>query len=185
MSGLTSIAYSAKTPHPWPIHTYCSKVKRYVDTFDIELADAPQATRGRYYIRFVSGLPEDYQKQIRMAMPMSKQDVDKAYDVGLRFQATKKGKVSGKAEVGAAVSFEDPAMPARVTQNETDIIRLKNRMAKVEQRHSSSDRSASGHSRPVRYSGNSPHRMQGRDTDFSPDSSHTSRDRDSHLTEFQ
>ena len=159
------------------LHTYCSKVKRYVDTFDVELADAPQAKQGQYYIRFVSGLPEDYQKQIRMAMPTSKQNIDKAYDVSLRYQATKKGKAINKAEIGAAVSFEDPAMPARVTQNETDIVRLKNRMAKVEQHHSSSDRSTSGRPRPVRYLGNSPHRMQGRDTDFSSDSSQRSKDR--------
>ena len=113
------------------LHTYCSKVKRYVDTFDTDLADAPLARQGQYYIRFVSGLPEDYQKQIRMAMPTKKQCIDKAYDVSIRYQATKKGK-QPKSETGAAVSFEDPSMPSRVTQNEADIIRLKNRVAKVE-----------------------------------------------------
>ena len=184
------------------LHTYCSKVKRYVDTFDTDLADAPVARQGQYYIRFVSGLPDDYQKQIRMAMPTKKQCIDKAHDVSIRYQATKKGK-QPRSETAAVVSFEDPSMPSRVTQNETEIIRLKNRIAKVEGENPpapAADRrsayrpphargSPSGYRKPypsgspsgyrTSYTGGSPHRMlsQGRDAGFSSDSSQRVKDR--------
>ena len=65
--------------------TYCSKVKRYVDTFDSDLAGVPEAKRNQYYIRFLSGLPDDYQKQIKMGTSSRKQNVDRALDVCLRY----------------------------------------------------------------------------------------------------
>ena len=161
------------------LHTYCSKVKGYVDTFEEELADGSKAKLDQYYLRFKSGLPDDYQDQIRMAMPTHKQSIEKAYDVALRYQATKKGKTS-KGELGATVSFEDPSMPARVTQNETNIIRLKNRMAKLEQspnpggsQQSTASTGNQTQSKFSRYNGNSPHRSGGGTSDFSSDSTRT------------
>ena len=138
------------------LHTYCSKVKRYVDTFEDELVDGSKAKLDQYYLRFKSGLPDDYQDQVRMAMPTHKQSVEKAYDVCLRFQATKKSKT--KSEHAAAVTFEDPSMPARVTQNESNIIRLKNRLAKLELTPQSQGTDSKQQRSNNNYRGNSPGR---------------------------
>ena len=135
--------------------TYCSKVKRYVDTFDKDIADVPKARNGQYYIRFFSGLPTDYQKQIKMGTSSKKQNVDRALDVCLRYQSVKKEGGDKKLDVGAAVTFQDATVPSRVTQCETDIIRLKNRLGKYEQNlgnHSSDNRQHSSYRSPQRYS---------------------------------
>ena len=143
------------------LHTYCSKVKRYVDTFESELEDGSRAKLDQYYLRFKSGLPDDYQDQVRMAMPTHKQSIDKAYDVCLRYQATKKGKTP-KSDLAAAVSFEDPSMPARVTQNESNIIRLKNRLSKLEQAPTPAQVEQKQQRPDNKYAGNSPRRLPSR-----------------------
>ena len=74
------------------LNTYCSKVKRYVDTYDDDIAGIPEAVRNRYYSRFVAGLPEDYQDRVRMSISFKKQNVDRALDVCIRFQTLKKSK---------------------------------------------------------------------------------------------
>lgn len=84
------------------LHTYCSKVKRYVDTFETDLVDGSKAKLDQYYIRFVSGMPEDYQKQIKISMPMNKQNVDRAYDASLRYQSIGRGNFS-RSELGASL----------------------------------------------------------------------------------
>ena len=148
--------------------TYCSKVKRYVDTFDTDIADVPKAKKNQYYIRFFSGLPTDYQKQIKMGTSSRKQDVDRALDVCLRYHSVKKEGGDKKLDVGAAVTFQDATVPSRVTQCETDIIRLKNRLGKYEQEQSSQ------YSNGNRYSNyRSPQRGSdyGRDSSMSSDSS--------------
>ena len=158
------------------LHTYCSKVKRYVDTFEDELVDGSKAKLDQYYLRFKSGLPDDYQDQVRMAMPTHKQSIDKAYDVCLRFQATKKSKTS-KSDCAAAVTFEDPSMPARVTQNESNIIRLKNRLTKLEQTPQTSQTDSKPQYSSNRYRGSSPGRLQSRGSTSDANSDARSTDR--------
>ena len=142
--------------------TYCSKVKRYVDTFDSDIAGVPEAKRNQYYIRFLSGLPTDYQKQIKMGTSSRKQNVDRALDVCLRYHSIKKEGGDKKLDVGAAVTFQDATVPSRVTQCETDIIRLKNRLGKYEQ--GQSNQYGNGN----RYSN---YRSPQRGSDYSRDSS--------------
>ena len=148
--------------------TYCSKVKRYVDTFETDIADVPQAKSNQYYIRFFSGLPTDYQKQIKMGTSSKKQNVDRALDVCLRYQSVKKEGNDKKLDVGAAVTFQDATVPSRVTQCETDIIRLKNRLGKYEQNQGNL---SSGSGQYSNY--RSPHRRSdySRDSSMSSDSS--------------
>ena len=66
------------------LQAYCARVKRYVDTFDTELAHAPEARKVQYYIRFVSGLPDDYIEQTKMSTSTKNTDVDKALDICIR-----------------------------------------------------------------------------------------------------
>ena len=143
-----------------------------MDTFESDLADGSRPKLDAYYTRFVSGLPDDYQKQIRLNMPTDKQTIARAFDISLRYHAAQKG-TSSKPEIGASVTFQDPSTPARVTQNETDIVRLKNRLAKVEAGHTQVASSA------PQYSGTSPRRFSsaGRSSDYTSDSSQKSSDR--------
>ena len=67
--------------------SYCSKVKRYVDAFDTDIAEVPKAKRNQYYRRFFNGLPPDYQNEVRMRTSSKKVDVDKALDICLRYQS--------------------------------------------------------------------------------------------------
>ena len=89
------------------LHTYCSKVKQYVDSFETDLLDGSKAKLDAYFIRFISGLPNDYQDQIKMSMPTSKQCIKRAYDISLRYQSTKKGSSSFKPEAAANVDLGD------------------------------------------------------------------------------
>ena len=111
--------------------TYCSKIKRYVDTYDEDIAGVPRAVRNAYHNRFVAGLYEDYQKQIKMGMSSKKKDIDKALDIAVRFHAIKKEKALEKPEVGATVTFQDPSMTSRVSQNEKNIVRIMNDVGKI------------------------------------------------------
>ena len=110
------------------LQSYAAKVKRYVDKYEVEMAGCDAAVKYQYYLRFVNGLPEDYAEQVGMSMPSNCHDLNKALDVCVRWQAIKKKKNCGKTETVAAVTFDDPSMPARVTQNATGIIRLKNEL---------------------------------------------------------
>ena len=89
------------------LHTYCSKVKQYVDSFETELLDGSKAKLDAYFIRFISGLPKDYQDQIKMSMPTDKQCIKRAYDITLRYQSTRKGRSSFKSEAAANVDCGD------------------------------------------------------------------------------
>ena len=73
-----------------PLWNYCAKVKRYVDTFETEMAECPAALKGQYYLRFFNGLPGDHQGQVTLSLTAKSQDVEKAMDVCLRFQSFKK-----------------------------------------------------------------------------------------------
>ena len=165
------------------LHTYSSKIKKFVDTFEDDLPDGSRAKLDAYFLRFKCGLPDDYQDQIKMSMPTSKQTIERALDVAQRYQSTQKGKTTQKSELSAAVTFEDPTMPARVQQNETEIIRLKNRVSKVEDKRPPSSSSYPG----PKYTGTSPHRMSShsRTSDFSSDSSHRSKDRMNRLNAWR
>ena len=117
---------------PWdeekePLTTYCSKIKRYVDLFDTEIADVPAAKKVQYYQRFFNGMPLDYQDQITMGLAPKKREVHRALDICIRFQIIKKNRdaAAKKLEVGASVSVQDPTLPSRVTQCEHEILRLK------------------------------------------------------------
>ena len=85
--------------HMEPLNLYCSKVKRYVDTYDDDIAGAPEAVRNQYYFRFVAGLPGDYQDRVKMGTSFRKQSVDRALDICIRFQSLKKSKEGKKLEV--------------------------------------------------------------------------------------
>ena len=113
------------------LQSYAAKVKRYVDTFDPDLAHCPAAKYSAYYTRFYNGLPDDYAEHVKMSMPSGKDDIDKALDICIRFQAVKRMKAQGKPEVAAAADLQDPSMPARITKNETEIVRLNNKVDKL------------------------------------------------------
>ena len=89
------------------LHTYCSKVKQYVDSFESDLLDGSKAKLDAYFIRFISGLPKDYQDQIKMSLPTHKQCIRRAYDISLRYQSTKKGGSSFQSEAAANVDCGD------------------------------------------------------------------------------
>ena len=120
--------------HNVSLQTYAAKVKRYVDTFETEMADCPSALKGQYYLRFFNGLPEDYQGQVTLSLTSKQQDIEKAMEVCLRFQSFKKNK--GKKEVAAGVTFQEDTVPARVATNEAELARVKNQLRKLEQRQS-------------------------------------------------
>ena len=73
------------------LHSYCSNVKGYVDTFEPDLEEGSRAKLNAYYTRFVSGLPDDYQRQIKLNVPTNKQTISRAYDICLRYQAALNG----------------------------------------------------------------------------------------------
>ena len=84
--------------HIESLKLYCSKVKRYVDTYDDDIAGAPEAVRNQYYLRFVAGLPGDYQDQVNMGCSVRKRSVDKALDICIRFQSLKRSREGKKLE---------------------------------------------------------------------------------------
>ena len=122
--------------HNQTLQAYCAKVMRCVDTFDKEIATTVAAKRSNYYLRFVNGLPNDYNEQVRVSC--TKENIDKALGICIRFQGVKKSRhqdkiKSGKPEIAAAATYEDTNTPSRVTYNETDIQRLNNRVRKLEE----------------------------------------------------
>ena len=115
-----------------PLREYKARVERYVDTFDKVIAESPAALQNLYYSRFVNGLPEDYNNFIVLGLNSKKADINKALEACLRFQSSKK-KQTGKSEVGASASFNDTTVSARVTQNETGILRLEEKLRKMKE----------------------------------------------------
>ena len=113
-----------------PLREYKARVERYVDTFDRDIVESPDALRNMYYSRFVNGLPYDYNEFVVLGLSSKKADIDKALEACLRFQSSKK-KRNGKSELGASASFNDTTVSARVTQNETGILRLEERLRKM------------------------------------------------------
>ena len=109
-----------------PIQMYYTKVKRFVVKFDPEIVKCPGSLEQQYYTRFLCGLPKDYQDQIKMGISAKKATIDKALDIVIRYQLVKKPTEPKSQEVGGAVSFQDQTLPARITTQETDIVRLKN-----------------------------------------------------------
>ena len=73
------------------LHSYCSNVRGYVDTFEPDLEEGSRAKLDAYYTRFVSGLSDDYQRQIKLYVPTNKQTISRAYDTCLRYQAALNG----------------------------------------------------------------------------------------------
>lgn len=111
--------------HNVPLKTYCVKVKRDVDTFDSEIAECPKALKAQYYLRFFNGLPEDYQGQVTLSLTAENQDIDKAMDVCLRFQAYKKNQ---KEVAAAVVMIDHPSIPSRVNTNKLELTRVKDQL---------------------------------------------------------
>ena len=125
--------------HNETLQAYCAKVMRCVDIFDKDIATTLAAKRANYYLRFVNGLPGDYNEQVRVSN--HKEDIDKAMGICVRYQGVKKTRQqesakTGKPEVAAAATYEDSSTPSRVTYNETDIQRLTNRVRKLEEQNS-------------------------------------------------
>ena len=88
------------------------------------MAECPAAKKAQYHLRFVNGLPDDYVEHIKLSLPPKCLDVDKARDVCMQFQSCKRARAK-KTDVGAAVTFQDRTVAARLTQNETELVRLK------------------------------------------------------------
>ena len=78
-----------------PLREYKARVERYVDTFDRDIVESPDALRNMYYSRFVNGLPYDYNEFVVLGLSSKKADIDKALEACLRFQSSKK-KRNGK-----------------------------------------------------------------------------------------
>ena len=95
------------------------------------MLQCPKAVKAQYYLRFFNGLPEDYQGQVTLSLTAKQQDIDKAMDVCLRFQSFKKNQKENKV-VAAAVTFDDPSVPSRVSTNELELARVKNQLKKLE-----------------------------------------------------
>ena len=87
------------------LNTFCAKVKRYVDTYDTEIAEVPAARNANYFIRFTNGLPNDYLKQVKMGTSSKKQTIERALDICLRYQQVKKEGNCTKLEIAASVNF--------------------------------------------------------------------------------
>ena len=117
-----------------PLQTYATMVKRQVDKFESELADVPLAKKAQYYLRFVSGLPDDYVQQVRMAMPSKKADIDRALDVCIRYQGVKEGPKPTNVELGGAASFQSNSERARLSKAELDIAKMGTKLRKLESR---------------------------------------------------
>ena len=81
--------------HNQTLQAYCAKVMRYVDTFDKEIATTVAAKRANYYLRFVNGLPGDYNE--RVIMSSTKENIDKALAICIRFQSVKRSKTQTAA----------------------------------------------------------------------------------------
>ena len=143
------------------LQSYAAKVKRYVDKYETEMEGCTPAVNYQYFLRFINGLPEDYAEQVGMSMASNCHDMSKALDICVRWQTIKKKKTNTKSEVCAAVTFEDPTVPARVTQNATEIIRLKNEVKQMKSAiptEPSAQYEHHDHSRP-QYAGRSPYRQ--------------------------
>ena len=78
------------------LQAYSARVKRYVDTFDNEIATTPAAKKAQYYIRFVNGLPDDYIEQTKMVIRSN--NMDKAMDICICFQSIKKARAKAAAK---------------------------------------------------------------------------------------
>ena len=68
---------------------------RYVDTFDKDIAITVAAKRAYYYLRFVNGLPGDYNERVMMSS--TTEDIDEALDICIRFQSVKRSKTQKAA----------------------------------------------------------------------------------------
>ena len=77
------------------LQAYCAKIMRNVDTFDKDIAITVAAKRANYYLRFVNGLPGDYNE--RGMMTSTKEDIDEALGICIRFQSVKRSKAQKAA----------------------------------------------------------------------------------------
>ncbi len=76
--------------HNETLHAYSAKVMRNVDTFDRDIAVSFPARRANYYLRFINGLPEDYNERVMMSS--TREDIDEALGICIRFQSVKRSK---------------------------------------------------------------------------------------------
>ena len=135
-----------------PLQAYAAKVKHYVDVFETEMAECPAAIKSQYYLRFVNGLPEDYFDQVRLNIPTNSTSIDKALDICIRWQGSKRTKSKPQVEEAAAVTFEDQTVPARMTKMEADMKKLMNKL-----NNKDSDNSTTQDFSRVHLAGRSPH----------------------------
>ena len=71
------------------LQTFCTNVKRKVDKYETELAGHTAGLRAQYYLRFVSGLPDDYKQQVKLAISANKADIDRGMEICTRFKRVK------------------------------------------------------------------------------------------------
>ena len=142
--------------HNQSLQSYCAKVKRLVDSFEKEMANCPAAKRAQYHLRFVNGLPDDYVEHVKLSLPPKCLDVDKARDVCMQFQSCKRAR-SKKTDVGATVTFQDPTVTARLTQHETELVRLKEQMKHMAAANNSNGQQHNAGTKS--YAGRSPFRQ--------------------------
>ena len=119
--------------HSQSLQCYCAKVKSMVDKYEKEMADCPAAKKAQYFLRFLSGLPDDYVQHVKLSMPPHSTDVDKARDLCLQWQSCKR--LKRKSEVGASGTFQEPTMSSRITQNENEIARLYEDLEQLQTNH--------------------------------------------------
>ena len=72
-----------------PLSLFCAQVEQYVDAYEKELADVPEAKKTQCYRRFVCGLPDDYADYISLHMPSKCVDIEVALELCQRFQRFK------------------------------------------------------------------------------------------------
>ena len=152
------------------LQTYCAKVQRYVDTYDTQLIGTAGGRQQQYYTRFLYGLTDEYMEYVRLSMPPKSMDINKALDLCIRYQNVKKAKATSsstktKTEVGASVTFQDPTLPTRVTQNSTDINRINNKLDKILKFQMAASKGNTEESHQSKSTSQSPHRSDDRSQD--------------------
>lgn len=149
-------------PKTMSLQTYCAKVQRYVDTFQSELANSPEALKEAYYLRFLHGLDDDYQEYIRLSKGRRKMDINVALEMCITFQSVlkmreKKGKTETKNEVGASVTWQDQTVSSRVTKNEIDIKRMDSKLDQILKNQTASSKGQATDTNTSGNPGSSPH----------------------------
>ena len=117
------------------LQAFAARVKRKVNTYDAEFAVTEAAKANNYFMRFMSGMPDDYVQHLHLNLPTESRRIEEALEICICFQAYKSATSTTKTEIGAAIALRDPIMPSHVTKAETDIICLSKCLSATEKNH--------------------------------------------------